>query len=391
MKILLAEDDNITRRMLELSLPKWGYECKSACDGEDAWELFQLEDFDIVITDWMMPRMDGAQLVRNIRTLKKEHYAYIILLTSLDSKEYLPHGLEKGADDYIEKPFEPAELKARLKAGVRIVELERNLAASNKRMKTELKKAAATLENMLPEKNLHINNVGLNWYFKPWVYVGGDFFNVLKLDQINTGFYMIDVAGHGLSAALLTATLSHLLRPSILHGGILKSLDQNGSEHILSPSELANELNRRFLVTDADEDKYFTMLYGIINSADMTLRWVRAGHPRPMLMNSRGVELLENDNPPIGLLENIEYSEGLVQLNHGDQIFIYSDGLADAENNREEQFGIHRMINALSHGHGLETEDNVKRLVGALKEFRKETEQNDNISLLALGISLLGK
>ena len=391
MKVLLAEDDNITRRMLELSLPKWGYECKSACDGEDAWELFQLEDFDIVITDWMMPRMDGAQLVRNIRTFRKGHYAYVILLTSLDSKEYLPHGLEKGADDYIEKPFEPSELKARLKAGARIVELERNLAASNRRMKTELKKAAATLENMLPEQNLRINNVSLNWYFKPWVYVGGDFFNVLKLDKVNTGFYMIDVAGHGLSAALLTATLTHLMRPSIIHGGILKNRKDNGEECLLSPSELAAELNRRFLVSDADEDKYFTLLYGIINSSDMTLRWVRAGHPRPILLSGDGVIFLENDNPPIGLLENIEYAEGLVQLKHGDQIFVYSDGLADAENNREEQFGVHRMINVLSKGHKRQTEENVKILINSLMEFRKETEQNDDISLLALGVSLLGK
>lgn len=128
MKILIAEDDPISRRILEANLRAWGYEVMVVSDGFEAWEIIrQPESPCLVISDWMMPRMDGPTLCREIRELKKEEYVYIIILTAKGEKRDIIEGLEAGADDFLTKPFDQAELKARTRIGERIINLEHRL------------------------------------------------------------------------------------------------------------------------------------------------------------------------------------------------------------------------------------------------------------------------
>jgi len=134
MKILIAEDDRATQLRLKTDLAEWGFEPTLASNGREAWELFQAGDFPLVISDWMMPEMDGLELVRNIRNRtanKTDGYVFIILLTAQDDTSKLVEGMEAGADDFVAKPFARDELRVRLRAGQRIVELERRLASSN--------------------------------------------------------------------------------------------------------------------------------------------------------------------------------------------------------------------------------------------------------------------
>ena len=135
MKILLVEDDPVSRRLLETFLDKWGYEVEVTCDGSEAWELIQEPNSpSLVISDWMMPDMDGLELCRKIREMDKSDYIYFIILTSKDRKEDVVKGLEAGADDYLVKPFNKEELKYRVKIGERIIALEhriRQLAATD--------------------------------------------------------------------------------------------------------------------------------------------------------------------------------------------------------------------------------------------------------------------
>ena len=127
MKILIADDDAVSRRLLQSYLQKWGYEVASAKDGAEAWDLFEGESFPIVITDWMMPELDGPGLIRRIRSSQRPGYIYAILLTAKSQKEDLVEGMEAGADDFLTKPFDRDELRVRLRAGERIIRLEQNL------------------------------------------------------------------------------------------------------------------------------------------------------------------------------------------------------------------------------------------------------------------------
>jgi len=134
MRILVAEDDLGSRRLVKMRLLASGYEVVEAEDGQTAWELFQREPFQLVITDWMMPRLDGLELIRRIRSSNQKSYTYIIMLTALDDKPKIVMGLESGADEYLTKPFDKMELIARVASGERIIKLEEQLNLTNRKM-----------------------------------------------------------------------------------------------------------------------------------------------------------------------------------------------------------------------------------------------------------------
>ena len=140
MRILIAEDDVTSRLILENMLTKWGYDVVSATDGNDAWKKLQEEDSPkLVILDWMMPGMEGIEICRKIReTSKKEdQYTYVTLLTAKESKENIVTGMDAGADDYITKPFDMHELRVRVRAGQRIVQLQSELLETKKNLEIQ--------------------------------------------------------------------------------------------------------------------------------------------------------------------------------------------------------------------------------------------------------------
>jgi diguanylate cyclase (GGDEF)-like protein len=138
MKVLIAEDDSISRRMLEAFLVKWGYEVLVATEGEEAWEILQGNDAPrLAVLDWMMPGRDGVDICRSVRQRKGRPYIYILLLTARGQKEDIVEGLEAGADDYVTKPFDPYELRARLRAGRRIVELQEQLLQAREALRDQ--------------------------------------------------------------------------------------------------------------------------------------------------------------------------------------------------------------------------------------------------------------
>lgn len=129
MRILIAEDDPVARRLLEAALTKWGYEGAHAADGFAAWEALQQPDApSLAVLDWMMPGLDGLEVCRRVRQSPAPQPLYIILLTAKGAREDIVAGLQAGADDYVAKPFDPEELQARLHVGVRMIQLQKNLA-----------------------------------------------------------------------------------------------------------------------------------------------------------------------------------------------------------------------------------------------------------------------
>ena len=124
MRILIVENDLLTRQVLQKRLEKLGYEIIRAANGSEAWQIYQSETIKMVATDWMMPQMDGLTLCRNIRKLNRDFYTYIIFITARDREQDLVSVFDAGADDYIIKPFNPEELRVRLATGERIIKLE---------------------------------------------------------------------------------------------------------------------------------------------------------------------------------------------------------------------------------------------------------------------------
>lgn len=149
-RVLLAEDERVTRRLLESHITRFGYEVVSVDDGQAAWDVLQQKDAPpLVVLDWGMPRVDGPEICRRLRAAGQEAYTYTLLVTSRAGKADVVEGLEAGADDFISKPVDPDELRARLRTGERIVQLERTLASRLRELEATIEHVHE-LQGMLP-------------------------------------------------------------------------------------------------------------------------------------------------------------------------------------------------------------------------------------------------
>jgi signal transduction histidine kinase len=143
MRILVVEDAPVSRRLLQRCLQKWGHDVVVASSGAEAWQRFTEGDFRIVISDWMMPGMDGPEFIRRIRASQRPGYVYTVLLTAKSEKEDIVMGMDAGADDFVIKPFDQDELRVRLRAGERILQLEQTLAEQNQELRARAEEMEA--------------------------------------------------------------------------------------------------------------------------------------------------------------------------------------------------------------------------------------------------------
>lgn len=195
MKILLAEDFEDNRFFLTMVLESYGYEVISANDGQQAWDILtQREDINLVLSDWVMPNIDGIQLCQLIRRSHRSRYTYIILMTALGEEKAVVRGMEAGADDFLRKPVESEELRVRLNAGQRIIELENTLAEHNQKLqaaynqiKQDLESAAEMQQDLLPEPKI-LANFRFDRLFYPCQFIAGDIFNFLNSESIISAF-----------------------------------------------------------------------------------------------------------------------------------------------------------------------------------------------------------
>ncbi len=372
MKILIAEDEAVSRKMLLRTLQKWGYEVVAAENGKEALEAFEKDTFQMVITDWMMPEMNGLELVEKIRKSPENDYVYIIMLTAKSQKGDLVIGMETGADDFVAKPFDRGELQVRLRAGERIIRLEKKLSVRNaelerinQRMRVDLEAAAEIQQSLLPSEIPSIEGVDVAWEYRPCDELAGDILNVFKLDEEHLGFYVLDVSGHGVPAALLAVTVSRMLSPTTTdQASLLKKRDKETGNHLLTPpAEVANQLNRRFQMTP-ENGQFFTMLYGIIDVKTKELRYASAGHPG-IIRISKHAEKAEMKvaSLPIGFMEDTAYEEQVVQLYTGDRLYLYSDGIPEAENSEHDLYGTDRMVASLKQNAGLTLRESMQMLL----------------------------
>ena len=150
MKILIAEDDPVSRRLLEATLGKFGYEVVLATDGAEAWAVLQSEDSpSLAILDWMMPEMDGVEICRRVRSLPTATPPYLMLLTAKSEKTDVVAGLDAGANDYLTKPFDRSELRARIQVGAHVLELQKALAERVRELEDALSQVKQ-LQGLLP-------------------------------------------------------------------------------------------------------------------------------------------------------------------------------------------------------------------------------------------------
>ena len=381
MKVLIAEDDPVSRQVLQNYLEQWGHEVVLAENGRLAWELFESQHPPLVISDWMMPELDGLELLRRIRSHPGPGYVYVILLTARARTVDLVQGMEAGANDFLAKPFDRDELRVRLRAGERVVRLEQDLArrngelrAANQRMKRDLEAAARVQQALLPSTLPEFPDLSFAWKFKPCEELAGDLLGIVPLDDQHVALYVLDVSGHGLTAALLSVTVRYFLSP----------LPSAEAPPFLSPAALARDLSRRFPV-DAATGQYVTLLYGVLNRGARTFRYVSAGHLGPVYLPCAGEPVLcTASGLPIGVNPEAPYQEHVIGLGPGDRLYLYSDGIPEAVNADGTAYGSDRLLAVLRQSRGQPLADSLEALVAGAEQWCGTPYLKDDVSVLGM-------
>ncbi|VWC47501.1 multi-sensor Hybrid histidine Kinase [Burkholderia lata] len=383
--ILVVDDSAGYRLLLRSTLGKLGFEIVEAEDGREALQLLrERREIAVVVCDWDMPELDGPGLCRAVRGEALGRYVYLILLTARDGTDALIDGMEAGADDFLTKPVDINELRVRLRAGLRVIELEaaleernRHLDNAYRQMRGDLQAAAAVQTSMLPSPGLRIDGLACEWLFVPSAYLSGDMLNVKAVDDVHAMFYAIDVAGHGVQAAMLSVIVNRLLA---------RGAEAGDAAAQLAPASVVAEMNRQFL-EEAVDSPYFTMVYGALDTRTGEGRLTQAGHTHPLLVTVQGeVTRLGNGGFPVGLLGGCEYDSVPFALGPGDRLFLYSDGVTECAAPDGEQFGDERLRACLSAHVTMPLRDTLNALKSELCGWRG-TEQDafeDDVSVLAL-------
>ena len=346
------------------------------------------------MTDWGMPRMDGLQLIEHIRGSERLRYTYLIMLTGRSEKIDLVAGMEAGADDFLSKPFDRNELRVRLSAGERIIRLERELASqnevlqsANERMKHDLEAAAQIQHDLLPKELPDTLTAKFAWHFEPCDELGGDILNVLPLDEGCFAMYLLDVSGHGVPAALLSVTLSRVLTTQDPRSSLLIAQNEDGqTPTVRAPREVAERLNRQFPM-ETQHGYYFTMAYAVLDTQTGVLRYTLAGHPPPILVR-RGTEPKEisGGGLAIGLLDTAEFEDYSIQLEPGDRLLFYSDGITESTNGQKEMLEAEGFIRLIEKSRAQPLDESVTKCVNDLKRWTDSVPFADDISLLVVEI-----
>jgi phosphoserine phosphatase RsbU/P len=397
MKILLVDDDPVARSIHSRLLRLYGHEVLEAADGELAWCMVEKESINFVVSDWMMPHLAGVDLCRRIRAANLEHYIYVILCTARGEKADLVEGMDAGADDFLVKPISPEELRVKVRAGERVLHLEqrlgdknRELAGINSRLQSayqliekDLKAAAWMQQRLLPPPSPQALGVKCEWQLQPSSYIAGDIFNFFAVDEHQVGFYLLDVSGHGVPAAMLSVTLSMVLTPDATHGSPLKRYDgSTGAFDAVSPADAIVELNRRF---QSKDDQYFTMIYGLLDTRSLVLRMAQAGHPSPILIRpGKELRILGDGGMPVGLWPEIEFDFFEVQMDRGDRLLLYSDGVTECASRTGEAFGEERLMEYLKRVADSPLDAIPAGLHKEISAWRGTADPGDDVSLLAI-------
>ncbi|MEP2782401.1 MAG: SpoIIE family protein phosphatase [Pseudoruegeria sp.] len=397
-KVLVVDDSYAQRRLLTAVLTRWGFSPVTAASGDEALELCKQTEMDLVISDWVMPGMDGLEFCKAFRLLERDSYGYFILLTSKAEKEEIAHGLDVGADDFLTKPVNTDELRARINAAERILRMQRTLSAQKivlqdkmeelerlyDRLEGDLLEARKLQQSLVRDRFQDIGNATISLLLEPSGHVGGDLVGWFPINDDSFGIYAIDVSGHGVPSALMTARLAGLLSSSSPEHNVAMSRDKDGEYTPRSPAEAMADLNNLTLES-LDTDLYFTALLGHYQVSTGIVVLAQAGHPHPAVQRAdSSVEFIEEDGFPVGLIPGATYNEFSFKLNPGDRLLMLSDGVTEAEDQEGVMLGEPRLAKILETEQQKTGESLLQSMMTGVVEYTKTKVFSDDVSAVLL-------
>ena len=388
-KILVVDDERFNINVL-VDLLKSSYKMMAAKSGQQALKAARSANPpDLILLDIMMPEMDGYEACRQLKADKETANIPIIFLSAKTQTEDKIKALDLGGADYVTKPFDSGEVLARVRAQLKIARLTRELISANaalvekqEKMDKDLKVAAGIQRSMMPKCIPDMEALEMAWRFIPCNRIGGDMFNVVRLDKDHWGSYMLDVSGHGVPSALVAVSASQMIHAQ--NDRLLKRSKKDSPHHeIVPPSRVLATLDQEFPIDRFD--KYFTMSYIIIDTGLNRITYSNAAHPPPVLMRKDGrLELLEKGGTIIGMGSMLPFEEGTMEIRQGDRLFLYTDGTVEYQNGDRELYGGDRFYAEISRLKDRSLKEHIDGIINGIMDFGDQIPPQDDLTLLGI-------
>lgn len=384
--VLIIDDSEAIRRLLQAFLRAKKYHVIEASNGRMGLTTAAEEKPDIILLDISMPIMDGYSVCSSLQQDEELCTIPILMLSTLTDTESKMRAFELGAVDYITKPFSKGELLARMQTHLTISRLTTSLQQANKELLANQNQllenlyAAADLQkSLLPKSIPDCKKFHFASFFNPSQEVGGDIFNIQRLDSEHIALYVMDVSGHGFSAAMMGAIANQALSNS---GTIVSSVSANGERSVTPPRIVIQALDQEFPLSRFN--LYMTIIYLLLNTEKGTYRYCCAGHPPAIQVLSDGsTKSLDTGGPPAGLGDGV-WEEGEGSLDSGDRIFFYTDGLSEYCNEKGEFYSSERLVQSMMNVSYLPLQAAVQNIIGEVKKFGDQAKGDDDMTFLAL-------
>ena len=265
-----------------------------------------------------------------------------------------------------------------------LTELNDRISRINSQMVRDLEAAAKVQQSLLPSAHVTLPATHVAWRYVPCHSLAGDFLNVFPLDDEHAGLFVVDVSGHGVPSSLMAVTVGRFLTPKVSDQSLLVRQGTDGRIAVVRPAEVATQLNRLF---QADEFSglYFTMLYGVLHLPTGRLDYVSGGHPSLVRVPAGGTpEFHPVEGFPIAFVPDVEYEQHSLQLNPGDRIYLYSDGVTEAMDKERQQLGDEAMAGVLAATRGRPLEESVGALLQRVEDWCQPIGPLDDVSILGV-------
>ncbi|OQA77293.1 MAG: Alkaline phosphatase synthesis transcriptional regulatory protein PhoP [bacterium ADurb.Bin243] len=377
-RIMIVDDEEVFRKLL-LSKLKDGYEVEMAVNGVEALEKVKYFKADLFLVDRMMPKMDGVELIKNLRQMPEFLGTPIIMLTARDQVKDKVQGFEVGADDYVTKPFNLMELSMRIESFLKkskktkyVSTLLSTLGNDTSEEDIDLLghdlKAASTIQlNLMPSLFPVHDKFDFSAKMIPAKIVGGDFYDFIPIENDRVVICLGDVSGKGITAALLMIMIRTIIRVLLAEK--------------LSLVDICQKVNS-MLIRDVGMGKFVTMFIGILNMETACFEsYVNAGHLPPYIIKKDGrVGMLDTTAPFLGAFPDVEITSNSYSFDKGDLLAIYTDGVTELEQSPNVFFGDENFIRLLKTLYDIAPDEMVEKVVEELNTF--SSNKSDDVTLV---------
>lgn len=383
-KLLLVDDEPFNLDLLEQEMESQQYAITTAANGQEALDKVADDPPDMIFLDLMMPVMDGFEVLKRLAADEVWRLIPVVIISASDDLDSIVKGIELGAVDFLPKPFEPAILHARLRAGLekkRLADLEAMYLHSLER---ELEIGREIQSGFLPAEIPQPPGWQLSAYFKAAREVAGDFYDVFELASGELCLLLGDVTDKGVGSALFMALYRSLLRATLMANQLVPEPSLAATEISRDEHQRAVTLVNRYICRFHPSGMLATLFLGILDTEGGRLRYVSAGHdPSFVVRDGKVVTSIDPTGPVLGAIEEAVFDVAEIDLEPADALVLYSDGIPDSRNAQGDTFGRESFIQALTgeFGSGAELAGAV---LLALREFIGEADPYDDVSLLVL-------